>query len=72
MPALADSYDRDILKKTMLNKGLIGQVYKVHSNAYFIKIGDSVVRCGARGILKIKSDGIFVGDFVCVDTRTIE
>ena len=56
----------------MLNKGLIGQVYKVHSNAYFVKIGDSVVRCGARGILKIKSDGISVGDFVCVDNRTIE
>lgn len=56
----------------MLNKSLIGQVYKVHSNAYFVKIGDSVVRCGARGILKIKSDGISVGDFVCVDNRTIE
>lgn len=56
----------------MMNNNKIGQVYKVHSNAYFVKIGNSVVRCGARGILKIKSDGISVGDLVCVDKNTIE
>ena len=55
----------------MKNK-LFGQVYKVHSNAYFVKVGDSVIKCGARGVLKIKSDGISVGDFVFVDKNTIE
>ena len=50
---------------------MLGQVYKAHSNKYLVKIGDSVIKCTARGILKIKSDGICVGDYVMLDKDVI-
>ena len=43
---------------------MVGQVYKAHSNSYFVKCEDKIYKCGARGVLKIKSDGICVGDYV--------
>ena len=49
----------------------IGQVYRVHSNKYFVKIGDELIRCGARGLLKLNNNEILVGDFVEVDKDTI-
>ncbi len=49
----------------------IGQVYKVHSNKYFVKIGNELIRCGARGLLKLNNSEILVGDFVEVDKDTI-
>ena len=49
-----------------------GQVYKAHSDTYFVKVDDKIVRCGARGVLKIKSDGISVGDFVQITNNTVE
>lgn len=49
----------------------IGQVYKVHTNKYFVKVCDNIIQCDARGLLKIKSDGILVGDFVEVEKNTI-
>ncbi len=49
----------------------IGQVYRAHSNKYFVKIGDELIRCGARGLLKLNKDEILVGDFVDVENDTI-
>ena len=49
----------------------IGQVYRAHSNKYFVKIGDELIRCGARGLLKLNKDEILVGDFVEVENDTI-
>ena len=49
----------------------LGQVYKVHTNKYFVKINDKLVQCDARGLLKIKGEGILVGDFVEVEKSTI-
>ncbi len=49
----------------------LGQVYKVHTNKYFVKINDKLVQCDARGLLKIKGEGILVGDFVEVEKTTI-
>jgi len=50
---------------------LQGQVYKVHTDSYSVKCGDKLYRCKARGVLKIKSDGISVGDYVEFDGCTI-
>lgn len=49
----------------------LGQVYKAHSNKYYVNIDGKLVVCGARGLLKIKSDGIVVGDYVEVENDTI-
>ena len=49
----------------------IGQVYKVHTNKYFVKVKEELLQCDARGLLKIKSDGILVGDFVEIEKTTI-
>ena len=49
-----------------------GQVYKAHSDSYFVKVDDKILKCGARGVLKIKSDGISVGDFVQISGNTVE
>lgn len=48
-----------------------GQVYKAHSDSYTIKIGTEFFRCGARGVLKLKGNGISVGDFVSVSNGVI-
>lgn len=50
---------------------LLGQVYKAHSDKYVIKCDNKLIDCRARGVLKIKSDGICVGDFVEVEDKTI-
>ena len=49
----------------------IGQVYKANSNKFYVSIDDGLVKCDARGLLKIKSDGILTGDFVEVENNTI-
>lgn len=49
----------------------LGQVYKVHTNKYFVKVGENLLQCDARGLLKIKGEGILVGDFVEVEKTTI-
>lgn len=49
----------------------IGQVYKAHSDTYTVKCDDKFYNCHARGVLKIKSDGISVGDYVFFDKKTI-
>ncbi len=49
----------------------LGQVYRASSNKYFVKIGDELIRCGARGLLKLNNTEILVGDYVEVDKDTI-
>ena len=49
----------------------LGQVYKAHSNKFFVKTKDRFIQCDARGLLKIKSDGILTGDIVEVENSTI-
>ena len=48
-----------------------GQVYKAHSDKYYVKINGEQIVCGARGLLKMNSDGILVGDFVEVENKMI-
>lgn len=48
-----------------------GQVYKAHSNKFWVKTDDGLIKCDARGLLKIKSDGILTGDVVEIDNNTI-
>ena len=50
---------------------MIGQVYKVHTDSYSVKVNEKLNKCGARGILKRRGEGISVGDFVEVDGNTI-
>lgn len=66
-----DNFDKDILKK-MKTDSFIGQVYKAHSDKYFVKSDCGIIRCGARGLIKLKGDGISVGDYVSVKNGTIE
>ena len=62
---LVGNSGKDILKKLMKNS-FFGQVYKAYSNAYIVKYNDELVKCGARGVLKLNGEGICVGDFVNV------
>ena len=48
-----------------------GQVYKAHSDKYYVKINGEQTVCGARGLLKMNSDGILVGDYVEVENKMI-
>lgn len=50
---------------------IVGQVYKAHSNKFWVKTRDGLIKCDARGLLKIKSDKILTGDFVEVENNTI-
>ena len=50
---------------------MIGQVYKVHSDKYYVKSSNETFCLRARGVLKIKADGISVGDFVQFDNHSI-
>ncbi len=62
---LAVNFAKDILKKTKFREtNLKGQIYKAHSNSYYVMSDGKLNKCGARGLLKIKSDGICVGDYV--------
>ena len=49
----------------------IGQVYKAHSNKFWVKTDDGLIKCDARGLLKIKSEGILTGDVVEIENNTI-
>ncbi len=50
---------------------MIGQVYKAHSDKYLVKSGNETYNLRARGVLKLKSDGISVGDYVEFDKNSI-
>ena len=49
-----------------------GQVYKVHTDSYSVKCENIIYKCKARGVLKIKSEGISVGDYVRFNVDAIE
>ena len=48
-----------------------GRVINVKAGKYFVKTSDNTFECTAKGAIKIKSDGIYVGDFVEVDGGVI-
>lgn len=50
---------------------MIGQVYKAHSDKYLVKSGNETYNLSARGVLKFKSEGISVGDYVEFDKNSI-
>ena len=50
---------------------MVGQVYKAHSNVFYVMCDGKLNKCVARGILKHKSDGILVGDYVKFDKGAI-
>ena len=51
---------------------ILGQIIKIHSGKYFVKTKDEILECSAKGALKIKSDGIFTGDFVEIENCVIK
>jgi len=44
-----------------------GQVYKIHSDFYYVNFGNEVYECKVREILKKQKEKILVGDFVELD-----
>ena len=48
-----------------------GQVYKAHSNSYFVCCDKKLYKCGARGVLKLRGSEISVGDFVTFEKGVI-
>lgn len=50
---------------------MIGQVYKVHTDSYSVKVNGNILICGARGVLKKRGNEILVGDYVDVENNTI-
>ena len=50
---------------------MIGRIYKAHSDSYSVKCDGVIYKCRARGVLRIKSDGLSVGDLVRIDKNTI-
>ena len=51
---------------------MTGQVYKVHTDSYSVKIDEKLNKCGARGILKRRGEGISVGDIVRVRVLSVD
>lgn len=47
-----------------------GQVYKAHSDKYLVKTSDGLIKCTARGLLRLKRDEITVGDIVQVSKNS--
>lgn len=57
------------------NKGgtlILGQIVKIHSGKYFVNCDGEIIECSAKGALKIKTDGIYTGDFVEVSDGVIK
>lgn len=44
-----------------------GQVYKIHSDFYYVKLNNELYECKMREILKKQKEKILVGDFVQID-----
>ena len=40
-----------------------GQIYKIHSDFYYLKSGDEIFECKLREVLKKQKQKVFVGDF---------
>ena len=41
-----------------------GQIFKIHSDFYYVETQSGVVECKISGVLKKRKDNIVVGDFV--------
>lgn len=48
-----------------------GQIYKIYSDSYFVKINDNIVSCKIRDVLKKQKVSVVTGDFVEVDKEVI-
>jgi len=48
-----------------------GQIYKIHSDFYYVDDGNSSFECKIREVLKKRREKIFVGDFVEFDGNVI-
>lgn len=44
-----------------------GQIYKIHSDFYYVNINSDIYECKVREILKKQKEKLFVGDFVELD-----
>lgn len=67
------SAKKKLLKREQYGgRAILGQIIKIHSGKYFVKSDGEVYECSAKGALKIKSDGIFTGDFVEFDGGVIK
>lgn len=44
-----------------------GQIYKIHSDFYYVKFNNEIYECKVREILKKQKEKILVGDFVEID-----
>jgi len=48
-----------------------GQIYKIHSDFYYVKDGSKSYECKVREIIKKRKDKIYVGDFVKFENNAI-
>jgi ribosome biogenesis GTPase len=48
-----------------------GQVYKIHSDFYYVKVGKEIVECKLREIIKKQNLTVCVGDFVEIENNSI-
>lgn len=48
-----------------------GQIYKIYSDSYFVKINDSIISCKIRDVLKKQKILVVTGDFVEIDGDVI-
>lgn len=59
-------------RKQCGGRTILGQIIKIHSGKYLVRTQDGLFECSAKGALKIKSDGIFTGDFVEFENGVIK
>ena len=48
-----------------------GQIYKIYSDSYFVKIGEDITPCKIREVLKKQKLSVVTGDFVEVDNNEV-
>lgn len=48
-----------------------GQVYKIHSDLFYVKSNDKIIPCKVREVLKKQNDSIVTGDFVEFENEVI-
>ena len=48
-----------------------GQVVSSKAGKFFVKTGENEIICSAKGSLKVKTDGILIGDFVEIEDKVI-
>ena len=51
---------------------MIGQIFKIHSDFYYVNFKGEIYECKVREVLKKQKEKIFVGDFVeCADINSL-